>query len=116
MPTTKDTALETVTHTPGPWTATGMTVLSPDDRRTRFAIAEVRGRTTPEQQANSRLIAAAPEMLQALREVAACCYVVLVPADVVACSYCGEGQGEPHDHDCTMQFVNAAIEKAEARS
>jgi hypothetical protein len=44
-----------------------MTVLSPHERRTRFAIAEVRGATVPEQRANAQLIAAAPELLVALR-------------------------------------------------
>lgn len=60
-------------HTPGPWVKDGCVVLSNDeDRGMRFAIAErVRGRNHDDQEANARLIAAAPELLEAVKTMAA---------------------------------------------
>lgn len=60
-----------VKHTPGPWLKSGCVVLSNDeDRGMRFATAErVRGRNPEEQEANARLIAAAPELLEAIKEL-----------------------------------------------
>lgn len=98
---------KTATHTAGPWLRDGGLVLSAEHRRTRFAIAEVRGATTPEQGANARLIAAAPDMFQALLEV------VGAHAEAGNCFYCLADIGESHDDDCTMRFVLEAIAKAE---
>jgi hypothetical protein len=70
-----------MSHTPGPWTVTGeRSFQNPDEDRVwvdaaaefnhtaddegRWSVAELRG---PDSIANSRLIAAAPEMLEALK-------------------------------------------------
>lgn len=62
-----------VSHTPGPWIAEAET-----DRRPagvsaphNYALADVFGESRAVREANARLIAAAPEMLEALRNVAA---------------------------------------------
>lgn len=61
-------------HTPGPWTRGGVKELSPTGR-CREIVAEdgriglVYGTTDEDCQANSFLIAAAPELLDALREL-----------------------------------------------
>lgn len=114
----------TPAHTPGPWhvnpegSKRDVIAGGVDPRRARL-VADCRTHATAntaEEQANARLIAAAPDMLQALREVAGNCYVLEHPGDTVACcGVCWEPEGEPHDHDCTMQFVLAAIAKVEGR-
>jgi glutamate dehydrogenase/leucine dehydrogenase len=64
-------------HTPGPWVAVGTWVEHPGKVAdictcaTRMFGQEKLGRTYDEECANARLIAAAPEMLEALREIAA---------------------------------------------
>ena len=58
----------TTTHTPGPWKIIkGDFVVAPDNG----TVAQVGTPTTParEHEANARLIAAAPEMLEALRDM-----------------------------------------------
>lgn len=80
-------------------------------------VAEIKYLTTdPQQQwANARLIAAAPELLQALHEVIGDCYYLDNPGGTPRCTFCQELDGEPHDPDCTMQYVLAATAKAEGR-
>ena len=62
----------TTSHTPGPWTLApncvyGIHVFGPDGG----VIAQIQGRDEPQHQANARLIAAAPEMLEALSKISA---------------------------------------------
>ena len=52
---------------------------------------------------------AAPQMLEALREV------VGAVCDGPSCLLCDVAEGEPHEPDCTMHFVLDAIAAAEAR-
>lgn len=57
-------------HTPGPWEAVGMAVhqVSPGGREIIFGAHNTRGGDEDERRGNARLIAAAPELLDALRE------------------------------------------------
>src|SRR6478609_3492487 len=59
--------------TPGPWEVWGgnriVKVVKNDAGVSRFQIAEAPGRTPEEGQANARLIAAAPMMLEALKKI-----------------------------------------------
>lgn len=54
-------------HTPGPW-STGIVFGFTEVVAPTLNVANIRGRTIPEQDANARLIAAAPELLEALEE------------------------------------------------
>lgn len=57
-------------HTPGPWTIVpSKTILKYELRRADTTTAWYR----PEHEANARLIAAAPDLLEALQWVARCC-------------------------------------------
>jgi hypothetical protein len=62
-----------IKHTPGPWhNKEGYRFLNA--RSDKGVVADIRivgGVITPEDKANARLIAAAPDMLQALRDIAA---------------------------------------------
>ena len=66
-------------HTPGPWTAhTDVVGTNPDilvDAIGHGIIADIGGGSIEERQANANLIAAAPELLAALKE-----YVATIPA------------------------------------
>lgn len=58
--------MKSTKHTPGPWKVVGMEVHACDDRAT--VVCEVTGASTnPVAVADARLIAAAPEMLAALK-------------------------------------------------
>lgn len=89
-------------HTPGPWTVDSNgpgheVVLA---RGGRHAIAAVQGpEDHGENLANARLIAAAPELLIALR--------VLIATSECSC------EGETCDSECTHVLARAAIDKAE---
>ena len=105
-------------HTPGPWFSDGIYIWAPrDERREGTAmVADMplsfeddaahlarirgvgRGATIEEQKANAALIAAAPELLEALREIREAC-----------CS----GMGNLPAADVAR--AQAAIEKAEGR-
>ena len=52
-------------HTPGPWGLDGNLIEGPDGER--VACITAYSRRTPKQKANARLIAAAPELLEALQ-------------------------------------------------
>ena len=52
-------------HTPGPWGLDGNLIEGPDGER--VACITAYSRRTPKQKANARLIAAAPDLLEALR-------------------------------------------------
>ena len=54
-------------HTPGPWTAHGCTLYAGPNRIAQTWDAEYDGLPTPEMEANARLIAKAPELLEALQ-------------------------------------------------
>jgi len=54
-------------HTPGPWTAHGCTLYAGPNRIAQTWDAEYDGLPTPEMEANAQLIAAAPELLEALK-------------------------------------------------
>ena len=54
-------------HTPGPWTAHGCTLYAGPNRLAQTWDAEYDGLPTPEMEANARLIAKAPELLEALK-------------------------------------------------
>ena len=94
-------------HTPGPWEAVGLTVcqVPPGGREIIFGAHNTRSGDKDERQANARLIAAAPELLEALRE-----FVSLMPS--------AEGLGG-HAPIGAFQIVadlaRAAIAKAEGR-
>lgn len=66
-------------------------------------------------EAQERIRDAGPDMLQALREVEGDCYYLPNPGDVPRCGFCQQDEGEPHEPECTMNFVLAAIAKAEGR-
>lgn len=52
-------------HTPGPWEVEGYNIYGPNDQR----IAELWDGAEEEAEANARLIALSPELLQTLKEV-----------------------------------------------
>ena len=58
------------THTKGPWTANGLTVIESDHDGVNRSIAELisweRDSLTHEEKANARLLAAAPDLLETL--------------------------------------------------
>lgn len=83
-------------HTPGPWTARKHTDTKGWTVSAGNSIASVKPR--PEAEANARLIAAAPELLEALKEIREAC-----------CS----GMGSLPAAD--IKRAQAAIEKAEGR-
>jgi hypothetical protein len=93
------------THTPGPWAIRSGIVYGPNEQR----VAAFEGL------ANARLIAAAPELLAALREVEGDSFHLDFNTGHSVCNFCVCRQDEGHDPDCTMQFVLAAIARAEGR-
>jgi hypothetical protein len=63
-----ETRTKRVAHTPGPWNAVSSAGLLRDVEAVgHIGVAGAMGRTREEQEANARLIAAAPELLEALR-------------------------------------------------
>lgn len=61
-----------IKHTPGPWTDSlgmaGRPVVSAVNQSLDIAVMSLRGKTEEEVYSNARLIAAAPELLEALEE------------------------------------------------
>lgn len=106
-------------HTPGPWQANayssvvGLPVSAqPDPKENTIIICGVRGdRATAE--ANARVIAAAPELLAALKELADLQQFANGFENGV--EYNGIQEAE-YWHGQTMERVKAAITKAEGRS
>ena len=96
-------------HTPGPWMVDGDLVRDPDE----YVIAQAWAYYAPgregQQDANARLIAAAPDLLAALVSASA-----LFCDDGEACRFCDAdiAQGEEHDPDATCSEMIAAIDKA----
>jgi len=74
-------------HTPGPWNwhgpymAGGFKVTALDHNDVTMMDIYVKAETAAEAQANARLIAAAPDLLEALRKIASC--ESRFPGDVV---------------------------------
>jgi hypothetical protein len=59
------------THTPGPWLVRGRGLISVNTKADKSIVAEViTNGTRSETKSNARLIAAAPDMLAALQEIA----------------------------------------------
>lgn len=94
------------THTPGPWTAVEVLIFAGEGKTHRVIGAGTESvefyQTTPEDEANTRLMAAAPELLGALKE----CAEVLQMVD--------REFHEPGDMPSpTLERALAAIAKAE---
>lgn len=105
-------------HTPGPWHALG---LGDQGEDTTLDIAIVRGVNAPaliatvhaddgiEDEANARLIAAAPNLLAAVIRL------LSALTDDHECVYCGLVEMEDgwvHDEDCPVPIGEAVIRKA----
>lgn len=113
-----------VTHTPGPWEVDGEGCRLAGVGNVNFAdfvsltnisapcVSAHHEPSDEERAANALIIAASPDMLQALREVAGGCHALDTSTDESQCVFCLLPEGH-HDPDCTMQFVLAAIAKAE---
>lgn len=88
-------------HSPGPWSVHphfSSRVIGPDESK----IADVSYRPHTEEDANARLIAAAPEMLEMLRRLE-------WEADEEYCLACGNLERSGHMPDCEL---SALIRKA----
>jgi hypothetical protein len=93
--------------TPGPWTAVGTIVLSPDTcgEVGCCGIAECFHGSQPEiAEANAQLIAAAPDLLEALRNLSA-----TVDAAILSGDWKVDGACDP---DMDIKAARAAIAKA----
>lgn len=55
-------------HTPGPWKTNGDPYVSTGDGKHSIAFTDCRGISDAEAKANARLIAAAPDLLEALKD------------------------------------------------
>ena len=104
-------------HTPGPWVVAGDSIhdretkYESDGARTgdtacRIATTEIMARQG-EQEANARLIAAAPDMLEALEEV-----MGELDVEGLPCPLCGRNLTIGHRHNCLWHVVASAIRKA----
>jgi hypothetical protein len=62
---------------------------------------------TEEGEANARLIAAAPQLLQALRSVE---WTQVHASFARACPWCGEWEGVGHKQNCERQVVLSLVE------
>lgn len=78
-------------------------------------VAEPPVKHTPTILETALLLNAGADMLQALREVEGECYYVPDPGEMARCTFCQQDEDEPHEPECTMHFVLAAIAKAEGR-
>jgi hypothetical protein len=102
-------------HTPGPWTVTDDWYIGHAHGGGTFAevksCARVPTQAHDEHRANARLIAAAPEMLAALRAIL---------AEPYGCSLCDSGKprnpSKGHQADCPFEAARAAITRAEGKS
>lgn len=96
-----DTMNKTVKHTPGPWKIWNGEIIE-DAPRAKTVCAE------PDKKADARLIAAAPELLEALKEAH--------PFLIRLGDFIGNGEGKTGMERCNvvLKVVNA-IAKAEAK-
>lgn len=108
-------ATEVATHTTGPWRIGDhpYDIVAEEYRRVATVAHDRQGlnRGKEESDANARLIAAAPTMLQALREVAGD-YIYLDPEYGPECSHCAVNEGHQHEFECTIRTVLDAIADA----
>ena len=96
-----------MTHTPGPWKRYR-------DKNGRVSKIEGKGHrvctfqpSDPNTNNDSALIAAAPDMLEALEEV------VAITENLQVCPFCGAVKGvQSHRPDCLSHEINATIRKA----
>lgn len=112
------------THTPGPWFvfAGREGIFNNCDvivsAHVEDAIVCAMGHDMPEIASNARLIAAAPELLAALKAVTE--HMDRAGGDAYAmpeCPWCKAGpDGDHHGSDCELVAARAAIAKAEGRS
>lgn len=86
-------------HTPGPWKTNGDPYVSTHNGRQSIAFTDVRGISGVESRANARLIAAAPDLLDALNVMLGSIHPY-------------REDGTPTIPEATIDIVNAAIEKA----
>jgi hypothetical protein len=96
-------------HTPGPWIAEGAKVLwEAPHSRNRWVVADLAdasdGRLSPEIESNARLIAAAPDLLDALKSTRAC-VAGINPI----------GRANTIRQAQALEFINQAIARAEGQ-
>jgi hypothetical protein len=63
----------------------------------------------------ARVMAASPQLLQALREVAGDHIAIASGDQIPTCAFCSADEGADHEAECTMNVVLAAIDAAEGR-
>lgn len=87
-------------HTPGPWEAVGTGVYAETPNGSReiiFSRHNTRSAEEPERRANARLIAAAPSLLEIMREMIT---AATSRDELEPCWYCGETY--PHADGCVL--------------
>ena len=97
-------------HTPGPWGLDGNLIEGPDGER--VACITAYSRRTPKQKANARLIAAAPDLLEALRMVMACAGDISAAPDGLLEMALDDGDEETRRQANAFLVARAAIAKA----
>jgi DNA repair exonuclease SbcCD ATPase subunit len=100
-------------HTPGPWNAVELEDGNIVTGNTRHCGNVCELDLGTESEANARLIAAAPELLEALERMHEEARGVVV--DGGCCPFCGILRHEDHQQhaeDCALSTARAAIEKA----
>ena len=100
-----------MTHTPGPWKVDenhkGFVNIRRDVDFYTSDIATVWDFYAENYESNAHLIAAAPEMLEALEEV------VALTENLPVCPFCGAvKEVQKHSPDCLSHEIEAAIRKA----
>ena len=91
-------------HTPGPW-STGIVFGFTEVVAPTLSVANIRGRTIPEQEANAKLIASVLDLLRELESLAD--YAQRVSADI-----CDQDTGWFYQFGAATDRANAAIAKA----
>lgn len=106
------------TFTPGPWKLVGREVLGRAFNGAWCLICKVSGGTPQHADNNARLIAAAPDLYEALKAITAHMDRAGGDADgMPECPWCKAGpDGDDHRGDCELLTARAAIAKAEGRS
>ena len=105
-----------MSHTPGPWevaenlfgsTASCEVYANVGTKSGRGGYARICQITPRDQKSNANLIAAAPEMLQALEAIKD-----ELDAFNPTCPFCQGNAGSGHKYTCIWHIANAAIRKA----
>lgn len=107
---TKNTENAKPQHTPGPWTHYGDDMVAKNGELIAQALRG--GSRQLPIQSNRALIAAAPELLEALEKLVNECRVHRTSPPDYAWSECICGEEEGHAKDCPVVFARAAIAKA----